>query len=235
MAERINKFLASAGWGSRRACEILVREGRVTLNGTPIQDLATVVEAGDEVKVDGRPVRAQRTVTLVLHKPKGYICSTTDPGERKTVYDLLPPDLPRLFYVGRLDYDSEGLLIMTNDGELSQRLTHPSFKLPKTYEVTLEREFDFALAARLKKGMMIEPGFARADAVFKLGEDKVKVVLTQGLKRQLRLMFLKLGYKVRKLKRIRIGSLELDRLKPGQSRMLKSGEIKALLRGGEKR
>jgi 23S rRNA pseudouridine2605 synthase len=235
MADRINKFLASAGWGSRRACEALVREGRVSVNGKILRDLATLVAPGDEVRVDNRPVRVQKTATLALHKPKGYICSTTDPGERKTVYDLLPPDLPRLFYVGRLDYDSEGLLIMTNDGDLSQRLTHPSFKLPKTYEVTVDHDFDFALAARLKKGMMIEPGFARADAVFKLGEDKIKIVLGQGLKRQIRLMLLKLGYKVKKLKRVRIGSLELGRMKPGQWRMLSEGEIKALLQGGEKR
>lgn len=226
---RINRYLASCGLGSRRACEELISQGRVTINGTVIRELGVEVEEGDQVKMDGRICRPEETVTILLNKPRGVICSTTDPGDRKTVYDYLPSHFPRMFYVGRLDYESEGMLIMTNDGDLAQTLTHPKFKIQKVYQVQLKSNFDYELVPKLKKGMRIEPGFATMDAVFRMSEDAMRVVLSQGLKRQIRLMFLRLGYRVKRLKRIQIGKLELDKLPAGRWRYLKDDEIRKTL------
>jgi len=228
MSIRLNRFLAQSGFGSRRACEAFVRDGRVTINGKVVTDLSTQVGEGDQVKVGSRLAHneaAARSLTAMLNKPKGYLCTADDPEGRKTIYDLLPPDWPRVFYVGRLDVDSEGLLIVTNDGALSQRLTHPSYKLPKTYEVTLDREFDFSLADKLRKGVLIEGKKARVEEIHALGGSSVKVVLMQGIKRQIRLMFLYLGFKVRRLIRTQIGSLKLDRLPAGRWKLLTEKEI----------
>ncbi len=228
MSIRLNRFLAQSGFGSRRACEAFVRDGRVTINGKIVTDLSTQVGEGDQVKVGSRLAHneaAARSLTAMLNKPKGYLCTADDPEGRKTIYDLLPPDWPRVFYVGRLDVDSEGLLIVTNDGALSQRLTHPSYKLPKTYEVTLDREFDFSLADKLRKGVLIEGKKARVEEIHALGGSSVKVVLMQGIKRQIRLMFLYLGFKVRRLIRTQIGSLKLDRLPSGRLKLLTEKDI----------
>jgi 23S rRNA pseudouridine2605 synthase len=222
---RLNQFLARAGLGSRRACEDLVRDGRVTINGRKITQLATRVEAGDAVCVDRKKIEVERPLTAILHKPAGYLCSTIPEGGSKTIYELLPRGWPRVFSIGRLDKESEGLLLVTNDGELSQRLTHPSYKLPKTYEVVLDREFDFAQGEKLRKGFLIEGGRGKFDAIYRLGPRVIKVVLTQGLKRQIRLMLEKLGYKVHRLVRVRIGGLELDDLQPGCHRILNEKEI----------
>jgi 23S rRNA pseudouridine2605 synthase len=241
-AMRLNRFLASAGLGSRRACEEIIAAGRVSINGHTCETLATTVNPGDGVKVDGRPVQAQRLVYLMLNKPAGFLSTRTDPGQRDTVFDLLPPELPRLFHVGRLDQDSEGLLILTNDGDLSLRLTHPRYKVDKEYEVTLDRNFDMELAPHLLEGVFIPvegEGFApgqriraRAAGIYRLGAQKLKVVLRQGLKRQVRLMFAELGYEVRKLLRTRQGSLMLGRVRSGEWRYLTPQEV-ALLKAGE--
>ncbi|SDU23590.1 23S rRNA pseudouridine2605 synthase [Verrucomicrobium sp. GAS474] len=228
MSTRLNRFLAQSGFGSRRACEQLVTDGRVSINGKVVTDLSTQVEEGDQVKVGSRLARneaAARSLTAMLNKPKGFLCTADDPEGRRTIYDLLPSDWPRVFYVGRLDVDSEGLLIVTNDGALAQRLTHPSYKLPKTYEVTLDREFDFSTADKLRKGVLIEGKKARVEEIHSLGGSSVKVVLMQGIKRQIRLMFLYLGYKVRRLMRTEIGTLKLDRLPSGQWKMLTEKDI----------
>jgi len=226
---RLNRYLAQSGFGSRRACDELIREGRVTINGRTVTDLATQVAPGDAVKVGTRlarnEVETKGTMTAMLHKPKGYLCTADDPEGRKTIYDLLPEDWPRVFYVGRLDADSEGLLVVTNDGALAQRLTHPSYKLPKTYEVTLDREFDFSMADKLRKGVLVEGKKARMEEIHALGGTSLKVVLAQGLKRQIRLMFLYLGYKVRRLIRTEIGGLKLGRLPAGRWELLSDKDI----------
>src|SRR5581483_2426542 len=136
---RLNRFLASAGLGSRRGCEDIIRAGRVVVNGKICTDLATQISPGDFVKVDGRKVRSQESLHILLHKPRGYLCTARDERERRTIFDLLPKNWPRLFHVGRLDKESEGLLILTNDGELSLRLTHPRYKIEKEYVVALDR------------------------------------------------------------------------------------------------
>ena len=185
---RLNQYLARAGFGSRRACESLILEGAVTINGHRLRELATRVSADDNVLVNGKPVKQPLPLVAILHKPVGYLCTSPDATNEKTIYDLLPSNWPRVVYVGRLDKDSEGLLVVTNDGNLAQRLTHPSTKMPKTYVVTLDREIDFAIAPKLMKGVMIEEGFARMDEIFRLGPRTCKVVLTQGIKRQIREM-----------------------------------------------
>ena len=223
---RLNQFLARAGFGSRRACEELILEGAVTINGHRLRELATRVDAQDNVLVHGKPVKMPLALTAILHKPPGYLCTSPDSTNERTIYDLLPANWPRVVYVGRLDKDSEGLLVVTNDGNLAQRLTHPSTKVRKTYIVTLDREFDFALAPKMKKGISIEEGFARMEDVYRVGPRTLKVVLTQGLKRQIREMFFKVGYEVKRLVRISIGNLALDKLAAGQHRVLSQDEIK---------
>ena len=225
---RLNKFLAAAGHGSRRSCETLIREGKVKINGKIITQLATQVEPIDKVEVDGIRCRQEESVYILLHKPKGVICSRVSQGRRKTVFDIVPNDLARLFYIGRLDVESEGLLIMTNDGELAQRMTHPRYKLEKIYHVELDRELDFALVPRFLKGITIEHGFARMESIFKIGRNRLKVTLSQGMKRQIRLMFMKMGYKVSKLQRVQMGPIKLHTLKPGEWRLLDAKEVKEL-------
>lgn len=233
MAMRLNQFLARAGLGSRRACEDLVRAGAVEIGGKIVRQLATQVGPSDVVKVHGKPVRPAGAVTAVLHKPKGYLCSTVPEHGERTIFELLPKEWPRVFYVGRLDKDSEGLLVVTNDGELSQKLAHPSTKVPKIYEVVLDREFDFVRdAERLRRGVMLREGRGRFDEIHRIGPSTVKVVLTQGIKRQIRLMFHFAGYKVRRLVRTQIGGLSLGKLPAGKWRLLDAKDVDSLLQGG---
>ncbi len=223
---RLNQFLARAGFGSRRACEDLIREGAVTINGHRLRELATQVSPNDNVLVNGKPVKMPLPLVAILHKPPGYLCTSADSTSERTIYDLLPSNWPRVVYVGRLDKDSEGLLVVTNDGNLAQRLTHPTTKLRKTYIVTLNREFEFSLGPKMTKGFPIEEGFAKMEEIFRVGPRTVKVVLTQGLKRQIREMFFKFGFEVKKLVRIQIGALYLDKLPVGQHRVLTQDEVK---------
>jgi 23S rRNA pseudouridine2605 synthase len=223
---RLNQYLARAGFGSRRACEELILEGAVTINGHRLRELATRVGAEDNVLVHGKPVKMPLPLVAILHKPPGYLCTSPEATHERTIYDLLPSGWPRVVYVGRLDKDSEGLLVVTNDGNLAQRLTHPSTKMRKTYIVTLDKEFDFALAPKMKKGVSIEEGFARMEDIYRVGPRTLKVVLTQGLKRQVREMFFKFGYEVKRLVRIQIGNLSLENLPAGQHRVLTQDDVK---------
>ena len=236
---RLNRYLAAAGLGSRRACEAIITAGRVSINGHVIVNLATTVGPSDAVKVDHRAVQVQRPVYIMLNKPPGFLSSRTDPQQRDTVFDLLPEDFPRVFHVGRLDQDSEGLLLLTNDGEWSLHLAHPRYKIDKEYEVVLDRTFDMALAEQLLEGIYIPVDSpmegqppqrvrAKAEAVHRLGAQKLKIILRQGLKRQIRLMFAGLGYDVKRLQRVRLGPLKLGRLKLGEWRHLDAGEVASL-------
>jgi len=228
----LNQYLARAGFGSRRACEELIREGAVTINGHRLRELATRVDEKDNVLVNGKPVKMPLPLVAILHKPPGYLCTSAESTQERTIYDLLPAHWPRVVYVGRLDKDSEGLLVVTNDGNLAQRLTHPSNKLRKTYVVTLDREFDFVAGPKMKKGFPIEEGFARMEEIFRLGPRTLKVVLTQGLKRQIREMFFKFGYEVKRLVRVQIGTLFLDKLPAGQHRILTQEEVRQYFPAG---
>jgi len=231
---RLNRFLAAAGLGSRRSCEELIRTGQVTINGVLCENLATTVEPTDVVKLGNRVLHTSAPVTLILNKPPGFICTASDEHNRQTIFDLLPTNFPRLFHVGRLDRESEGLLIVTNDGELALKLTHPRYKVDKEYEVVLDHTFDFELASKLLHGITLEEGWAKAESVFKLGPNKLKVVLRQGMKRQIRLMFYALGYEVKRLTRVRIGPIEIQKMPLGSWRVLTQKEIDALLAEGAK-
>lgn len=235
---RLNRYLAACGLGSRRSCEQLVTAGRVFLNGREVRELATQVADSDEVVVDGRKVKAQVETTVILNKPPGFLCTRHDEledprreaGIRETVYALLPAHFQSLHYVGRLDKDSEGLLILTNSGELTEKLTHPRFGVEKEYLVALDRVFRGEDdRAQLLKGMMIEGGFAKAVAVDHIEPRVVALTLTQGLKRQIRLMFEALGYRVQRLQRVRLGAFTAPDLKSGRWRLLSAGETKQLL------
>lgn len=225
---RLNRYLALCGLGSRRACEEIILAGGVRLNGRPVRDLATQVEPGDTVVARGRVVQPASQRYVVLHKPVRCLSSRVSQGGKPTVYDLLPRELSNLPHVGRLDAESEGLLLFTNDGALAQAITHPSRHVEKEYEVILDRAFDPALVARLLKGVYLEEGRAKASHVHIVGPNHLQVVLTQGINRQVRRMFAALGYKVRRLTRTRLGPLKLGRLPRGAWRELTARELAAL-------
>ncbi|MDK3160238.1 pseudouridine synthase [Kamptonema cortianum] len=233
---RINQFLAAAGLGSRRSCEQLIIESRVSINGKPLTQLGAQVDPSrDIVRVDGKPVKAAGHQYYILNKPAGFVCTRNDELNRRTVYNLLPEEYSHLFTVGRLDRDSEGLLIMTNDGEFANRLTHPRYKIPKIYEVLLESDPDHAEVMKFLKGVYIkveedEPmKRATAEKVFRVARCHYEITLTQGYKRQIRQMFLAIGHPVRRLRRIQIGNLRLGNLRSGLFRSLKPSEVKSLL------
>lgn len=225
---RLNKFLASCGVGSRRACDALVQDGRVEINGKPCLNPAHRVEAGDFVRVDGKRVQIKETSTVVFYKPRGYVCTREDELGRDTIYTILPNLLQHLHHVGRLDRDSEGLLILTNDGDLSQTLMHPSKLVEKEYIVTANQPVLNEHLDLFKSGIFVEKSRLRAKEVTRLSSRRYRIVLETGLKRQIRVMFQALGYQVQKLVRIRIGMLELGDLPEGAWLPLDEKAIAAL-------
>ena len=227
---RLNRYLAMCGLGSRRSCESIIAAGRVSINGKRCIDLATKVSETDEVRVDDEVASPRRTVTLMLHKPKGYLCTKQDPQGRKTIYDLLPDHLQDLVYVGRLDKESEGLLIMTNDGELAQKLTHPRYKVEKEYLVAVDRTYQKAEHSELlREGVELEEGIARIVRIRVLSPRRLLIVLTQGYKRQIRRMLSSIDYGVKSLLRVRVGRLELGELAPSRWKILRPEEVRQLM------
>ena len=225
---RLNRYLAQSGVASRRAAEEIILAGRVSVNGAVCTELASQISPGDSVKVDGKGINLREFVYVLLNKPVDYLTTRTDDRARPTIYHLLPQNLQQLAHVGRLDLDSEGLLILTNDGDLTLRLTHPRYKLPKEYLVTLDREFDMADLPKVKRGVYLTEGRARFDRLVKLNSRQVRVILTQGINRQVRRVFAAIGYKVRRLQRTKIGPLFDTSLKPGDFRLLRAAEVEKL-------
>ena len=225
---RLNRFLALAGLGSRRACEGLIVSGEVEINGKITTNLGTQVGSRDVVSVNGKEVSASKFQTIVLHKPPGVHCTKSDPKGRPTVYKLLAPQHKKLHYVGRLDADSEGLLVFTNDGDLTQQLTHPSHKVEKEYIVTLDKPCRSERVAELLAGIQLEEGLAKAAAIHVISPRRMVVVLEQGMNRQIRRMFDHMGYEVERLIRVRIGNLTLPDLKMGKWRVLEPRDIAKL-------
>ncbi|PYL65770.1 MAG: hypothetical protein DMF25_02465 [Verrucomicrobia bacterium] len=225
---RLNRFLAAAGIGSRRQCDELIEAGRVAVNGKPCTDFSFQPSERDHVKVNGKLVRIDLPFTIILHKPAGFVSTKSDPHARDTVFDLLPRKFPRLFSVGRLDAQSEGLLILTNDGELAHRLTHPRYKIDKEYEITLDRQWTPALAAKLLRGVSLDGQRAQITRLHSITPTRLRVTLRQGINRQIRRMFEQVGYKVKRLVRIRIRNLRLDDLPRGHWRALTKSELKVL-------
>ncbi len=227
---RINKFLAEQGVASRRGSDKLIEEGRVTINGVRAK-AGDGVEASDVVQVDGKILSHKVNYEYYLmNKPKGYVCTVSDEKGRKTVMDLLPAGAGRVFPVGRLDYDSEGLLILTSDGDLAYRLTVPKNEIPKTYLVRIEGTITDVQLNRLRAGVEIEKGVVTKKCKINVVETnksytKMHVVLTEGKNREIRRMFETVGKNVDFLKRIRIGDLTLSGLDRGSVRKLTKEEI----------
>src|SRR5256714_3610894 len=204
---RLNRFLAAAGVGSRRHCDDLIAASRVTINGKVCTNFSAQPNAHDHVKVDGKLVRVAPALTIVLHKPAGFVSTKKDVHARDTIFDLLPQKFSRLFNIGRLDAQTEGLLLLTSDGDLAQRLTHPRYKIDKEYEVTLDRHWDPALSAKLDDGIFLDGKRARIERLQSIAPTRLRVVLRQGMNRQIRRMFEAVGYRVKRLVRTRLGNL----------------------------
>ena len=229
---RINKYLAAAGVASRRECDKLIESGVVTVNGN-IASLGLDVEADDEVRVRGNVVVLKKNEYYILNKPKGYICSVSDEKGRKTVMELMPKDVGRIYPVGRLDYDSEGLLIMTTDGDLAQKLTHPSNEVPKTYLVKIEGTITEAGLNPIRSGIEID-GYVTKKCKANIVETnrnytKIHITITEGKNREIRKMFAAIGREVTLLKRIKVGEITLRGLDRGSYRKLTPREVEYLL------
>jgi 23S rRNA pseudouridine2605 synthase len=227
---RLAKFLATAGVASRRASEQLVRAGRVTTDGVVVTDPAHDVDSGDVVTVDGEPVtEASLRVVYAVHKPAGVVSTAHDPQRRPTVVSLVPSAL-RLYPVGRLDVDTTGLILLTNDGELAHRLTHPSFEVPKRYVAVLARPpVPEAALAALRGGVELDDGQTAPARVRRLSANTVELTIHEGRKRQVKRMCEQVGHPVRRLSRVAFGELELGELEPGAYRLLSPAEVLALL------
>jgi pseudouridine synthase len=234
MDVRLNKLLSRSGAASRRKADDLIREGRITINGSVVTELGTKVDdRKDRVAVDGRPVAAGRpAVHILLHKPRGFLVTLSDPFGRPTILDLLPGLAEGVRPVGRLDMDSEGVLLLTSDGELAFRLTHPRFEIRKTYIARVKGEVSPADAARLEKGVPVD-GRKTAPARVKVieshaGKSIVQVTVHEGRKREVRKMFEAVGREVATLKRIDFAGLRLDHLPSGKWRRLTKDEVATL-------
>jgi 23S rRNA pseudouridine2605 synthase len=224
---RLAKYLAHAGVASRRAAERLIAGGKVTVGGEVVTDPARDVGEGSGVEVDGRPVEPEPREVWAVNKPRGVVSTAREPGKRRAVTDLV--DSPRRLYpVGRLDADSTGLILLTNDGELANRLTHPRYGVRKTYLIELSRPPSEADLDRLRKGLELEDGPTAPAEVERLDEREVEVTIREGRKRQVRRMAEAIGNEVEELTRIRIGSFELGDLRRGEARKLDRRETDAL-------
>lgn len=230
---RINKFLASCGIGSRRKVEEYIINGDVSVNNIAIYDLATDInEDKDIVKYKGKIVKLQDDkVYIMLNKPKGYICTVSDDRDRPTVMKLIK-DKNRVYPIGRLDYNTEGLLLFTNDGDFANKIMHPKNKISKTYVVTLKSKPKSEELDRLRKGVMLEDGMTQPAIVDRPrnvdGLYELNITIFEGRNRQVRRMFEYIGYKVFALKRVKIGKLELEDLPLKQSRYLNKNEIEKI-------
>ena len=234
---RLQKFLSQAGVASRRAAEKLIVEGRVSVNGETVTELGTKVDAQrDRVQVDGRVVRAATPVWLALYKPVGYVSTRSDPEGRPTIYDLVPETFSGLFHVGRLDVASEGLILLTNEGEIANQLLHPRYEVDRVYDVEVSGLVSSEEVSRLLSGVKLEDGLAKAEHVEvrstpRSRRTKLRVTLREGRNREVRRMFEALGHRVARLTRVRYGPIELVKLAPGEWRKLTRDERSALESG----
>ena len=224
---RLAKYLAHAGVASRRAAEGLIAAGKVRVGGEVVTDPARDVDEGSGVEVNGKPVAPEPREVWALNKPAGVVSTASEPGKRPAVTELVDSER-RLYPVGRLDADSTGLILLTNDGELANRLTHPRYGVPKTYRVRLARRPSDADLDRLRSGVRLEDGPTAPAEIKRHGEREIDITLREGRKRQVRRMAEVVGNEVEGLTRIRIGSLELGDLRRGEARTVEPKEIAAL-------
>jgi len=234
MQVRLQKFLADAGVASRRAGEEIILEGRVSVNGQIVRVLGTKVEPGhDKISVDGKTVNLQKKIYVALHKPVGCVCSRNDELGRPTIYELLPKEWATVNSVGRLDYNSEGLIFLTNDGQFALRLTHPRYDVRKKYVVTVEGEVTGEMLADFKRGVWHhgEKLQAQAGRIVSANRNKsvVELELSEGKNREVRRLFESQNLAVKRLQRVQIGKIKLAELKLGRWRTLNETEIKTLI------
>lgn len=237
---RIQKFLAEAGLCSRRAAEALIAQGEVRVNGVPAVPGLKIAPGVDRVTVSGKPVRstAQPRITVAVHKPRGIVCSNDDPHHAATVFDLLPRELAKLrfFCAGRLDLDSEGLVILTTDGDLANRLMHPSSTVVKRYQVLLKKPFPASRLPQLIRGVIVEGERLRVERAALVNADanqtaaRLDVQMHHGKKREIRLLFTGLGYDVKRLRRYQIGALPLKGIPLRAGKVLSTKEVDSLFR-----
>ena len=234
LKERLQKFLAEAGVASRRAGEQIILAGRVAVNGEIVKELGFKVDAArDRVTLDHRPLRPKRKIYLALNKPRGLVCSRNDELGRPTIYQLLPAEWGHLHSVGRLDFNSEGLLFLTNDGEFSLHLTHPRFGVRKKYLATVEGRLEHEVLRRLTQGVWYQGERFKAEQARLVSgsqsQSLVELTLAEGKYREVRRLFESQGRTVKLLQRIQIGKIKLGELRPGKWRTLTEPEIKSLL------
>lgn len=229
---RLNKYIASAGICSRRAADELIESGKVLVNGKKVTELGFLVADKDKVFVEGKLIHPKKHEYYKFYKPAGYITTSNDEKGRKTIYDVLPENLQKLNPVGRLDKDSTGLLILTNDGDLINDLTHPSIKVPKVYIVRINGKINQNHIDQMYSGIEIEPGktaYAEVDVIEVSNKSSLlEVVLYQGLNRQIRKMFDYLGFEVEVLKRVQHATITIEGLKKGEFKPIKPKQIKEL-------
>lgn len=224
---RLAKYLAHAGVASRRAAEQLIAAGKVRVGGEVVTDPARDVGEGADVRVHGRLVEPEPREAWALNKPAGVVSTASEPGKRRAVTELVDSER-RLYPVGRLDADSTGLILLTNDGELANRLTHPRYGVTKTYRIRLERPPSDADLDRLRRGVRLEDGPTAPAEVERRGEREIEVTIREGRKRQVRRMAEAVGNEVESLTRVQIGSLKLEGLRRGEARRLEAEELAAL-------
>ena len=234
--QRLQKVMAEAGIASRRHCEEMILDGEVKVNGAVVTRLPVLVDpAFDHIVVAGRKLRAQAKLYYLLNKPRKVVCTNSDPQGRRRAIDMLPSNVKqRLYTVGRLDTDSQGLVILTNDGELANQLTHPRFGVTKTYQAEITGQLEAKDIARLRKGLHLPQGKAAMESVKVVHrgpqQSHVEITLREGRNRQIRIMLARLGHSVRRLTRVRIGPLTLSGLGPGKVRLLTGAEVRKLRR-----
>ena len=230
---RLAKYLARSGVASRRSAEQLIRAGRVTVNGDPVLDPARDVDASDTLRLDGRDVALEREVVVyAVHKPAGVVSTARDPQGRPTVVSLVPSEL-RLYPVGRLDIDTTGLILLTNDGELAHRLTHPAFEVEKTYRAVVGGGPVAERALRsLRAGVELDDGPTAPARASRVAADTLELTIHEGRKRQVKRMCEQVGHPVKRLSRIGFGPLRLGDLSPGDYRRLEGGELERLMAAG---
>lgn len=231
---RLNKFLASAGIASRRKCDEIILSGVVAVNGKVVNELGTTInEKKDKITIEGRVVTLPSSfVYIKLNKPKGYACTTNDEKGRKTIYDLVDCK-ERLFSIGRLDYDTEGLIILTNDGDFANRVAHPRYSMEKEYRVTVEGEIKESELAVMRKGVVVDgermPSAKVEWLSYENGFTKLSVAIDEGQNRQVRRMFEAIGKSIKLLKRVRIGGVKLGGLSRGEYKDLTEKELNLLV------
>ena len=225
---RINKFIASAGFSSRRSAEEYIKEGRVKVNGKIITELGTMVNPDDEIMIDDKKINLQKQKTyIMLNKPKGYITTSKEQFNRPSILDIVKVD-KRVFPVGRLDKDSEGLLLLTNDGEFTNSIIHPTKHIAKTYDVILKNKISDSEILKLKQGVDIGGYKTSACEVNKISDCRIKITIYEGKNRQIRRMIETVDNKVVSLKRVSIGKLNLNGLNPGEYSFLKKEDIQKI-------